>query len=91
MILFVTNIGLPFIKGQLEFIKPLSDQVLSIIETPDYSEELGSRENVKNSFSDLIKIWINKDKERILLFIDEQDRCSDKTVVDYLTLCNSFY
>lgn len=83
LILFVTNILIPFIKEQLAFIQPLSGRVLSFIETPDYKQELGARENIKSTLNKLLNVWIKGKNERVVLFIDELDRCSDKTISEF--------
>jgi len=83
LIMFVTNLLIPFIKQQLAFIQPLSSRVLSFIKLPDYKQELGSRENIKSTLKDLLKVWIEGRNERIVLFIDELDRCSEKVISEF--------
>lgn len=82
------NIVIPVIKSQLKVAKPLSDMVVSNIELPDYSKDLGIRENIKNDLTDLLEVWLKKDKKtkgyerRLVIFIDELDRCSDKGITE---------
>ncbi|GCD11313.1 KAP family P-loop NTPase fold protein [Clostridium tagluense] len=82
------NIVIPFIKGQLKIVKPLSDMVVSNIELPDYSKNLGIRENIKNDLTDLLEVWLKKDKKtkkyekRLVIFVDELDRCSEKGITE---------
>jgi hypothetical protein len=79
------NIVVPFIKGQLKIAKPLSDMVVSSIELPNYSKDLGIRENIRN---DLLEVWLKKNKKtkkykkRLVIFVDELDRCSDKGITE---------
>ncbi|MFA9559292.1 P-loop NTPase fold protein [Evansella sp. AB-rgal1] len=83
LILFITNIFIPFIKQQLEFLKPLSSRVFSLMKTPDYKKELGARENIKSNLNDLLNVWTRGKNERIVIFIDELDRCSEKTISEF--------
>lgn len=83
LIMFITNLLIPFIKQQLAFIQPLSSRVLSVLKFPDYKQELGSRENIKSTLKDLLKVWIEGKNERIILFIDELDRCSEKVISEF--------
>lgn len=84
----VVNIVVPFLKSQLKIAKPLSDMVVSNIGLPDYSKDLGIRENIKNDLTDLLEVWLKKDKKtkryekRLVIFIDELDRCSDNGITE---------
>lgn len=82
-IMFITNILIPFIKQQIIFIQPLSNRIISNIELPNYKQNLGFRENIKDSLNDLLKAWINKEDQKIVIIVDELDRCSCRTISEF--------
>ncbi|SCX80665.1 KAP family P-loop domain-containing protein [Paenibacillus polysaccharolyticus] len=79
----------PFVKKLVFVIKPLSNKLLHQILIPDFKAKLGSREEVKHSLDKLIKIWLKKD-ENIVLIVDELDRCSEKTIVEFFSALQLF-
>lgn len=91
MLLFFTNILVPIIKKQLEFIKPLSEKVDKFFNSIDYTKYLGARETIKADFRDIIDIWLKKEKRnnknifknKIVVLVDELDRCSEKTITEF--------
>ncbi|WP_239617692.1 KAP family P-loop NTPase fold protein [Cohnella mopanensis] len=90
--LFITTfvqLIVPFIKKVLFIIKPLSSKVLQHMLIPDYKAKLGTREEVKQSLDDLLKIWLKKN-ENIILVVDELDRCSEKTIVEFFSALQLF-
>jgi hypothetical protein len=89
-ILFVTNVLIPFIKEQLKFIQPLSNRIISNIELPDYKKDLGSRENIRESLDSLLKAWISESDEKIVIMVDELDRCTDKAIFEFFNALQLF-
>lgn len=91
ILLFFTNILIPLIKKQLEFIKPLSEKVNKIFNLLNYTKYLGIRETIKEDFKDIIDIWLKKEKkndnyvyeDKIVILVDELDRCSEKTITEF--------
>lgn len=84
-----TQLIVPLIKKIMFIIKPLSNKVLKQILIPDFKTKLGTREEVKQSLDKLIKIWLKKD-ENIILVVDELDRCSEKTIVEFFSALQLF-
>ncbi|UOK62186.1 P-loop NTPase fold protein [Paenibacillus sp. OVF10] len=80
----------PFVKKLMFIIKPLSNKMLHQILVPDFKAKLGTREEVKHSLDKLIKIWLRED-ENIVLIVDELDRCSEKTIVEFFLHFNCSY
>lgn len=91
ILLVCTNILIPLIKKQLEFIKPLSEKVDKIFNLIDYTKYLGTRGTIKEDFKDIIDIWLKKEKkndkdiykDKIVILVDELDRCSEKTITEF--------
>ncbi|MDQ0885017.1 hypothetical protein QFZ81_000105 [Paenibacillus sp. V4I9] len=78
------NIVIPFIKKLKFLTKPLSEKATNHMLIPNYKRKLGTRENIKDDLKDLIDIWLkDKKEERLVLFVDELDRCSEKTIVEF--------
>ncbi|MCC5909728.1 MAG: hypothetical protein JJT76_04755 [Clostridiaceae bacterium] len=90
VVMGIINIVIPFIKNQMKTAMPLSDMVINKIELPDYSKDLGYRESIKEDFKDLLEVWLKKQKksdlydERLVIFVDELDRCSEQSIVELL-------
>lgn len=85
----VFQVIVPFVKKVMFIIKPLSNKMLHQILVPDFKAKLGTREEVKHSFDKLIKIWL-KENENIVLIVDELDRCSEKTIVEFFSALQLF-
>lgn len=91
IVLFTTNVLIPFINKQLEFIKPLSEKVNKIFKLGDYNNYLGTRETIKEDFEDIVDVWLKKEiinnktvyKDRIIILVDELDRCSEKNITEF--------
>ncbi|UOK62195.1 KAP family NTPase [Paenibacillus sp. OVF10] len=56
---------------------------------PKYKLKLGVREEVKESLNDLLKVWLKED-EKIVILVDELDRCSEKTIVEFFSALQLF-
>lgn len=98
-IMLLTNIVIPFLKKQLEFVQPLSDRLITNMELPNYREDLGIRENIKDNLQTLVNIWLKKvrsgeedceHKERLVIMVDELDRCSEKVITEFFEALQLF-
>lgn len=90
--LFITTIAhvlVPLFKKLSFIIKPLSSKMLEHMLIPNYKEKLGTREEVKDSLDDLLRIWL-KQNEKIVLIVDELDRCSENTIVEFFSAIQLF-
>lgn len=86
MIILISKLVIPIGKQLLQSAVPLSEKIINNISLPNYFNKLGERENVKRDLSILVKAWINrgkKKKERIVLIVDELDRCSEKGIIEF--------
>lgn len=84
--ILITKLLIPFIKEMNEASIPLSQKINSNLALPNYMEKLGDREYVKRDLTILINAWLNRKKEsdkRIVLVVDELDRCSEKGVLEF--------
>lgn len=89
-IMFLTNVFIPFIKKQMSILQPISETIISRFKSPNFKNKLGFRENIKSSLDDLLKVWINSEDERIVIFVDELDRCSSATVAEFFDALQLF-
>lgn len=83
VILLITNMIIPWTKKALSASVPLSQKVLSKISLPSYIETLGTREQISSELAILFKSWIPKNNQKIVIFVDELDRCSDKGIAEF--------
>lgn len=86
IVVAITKVLLPTVRGLLESAVPLSEKLVNNIKLPNYVVKLGERENIKRDLSILINAWISKRRgksERIVLIIDELDRCSEKGIIEF--------
>lgn len=80
---------LPAFKKMHFLFKPVSAKMIQHMLIPNYKAKLGTREEVKGSLSDLLNIWINNN-EKIVMLVDELDRCSEKTIVEFFSALQLF-
>lgn len=73
----------------------IDKEFLKCFKTPDYNEQLGFRKEIKDLICYTLSYLSNKGKKRIVLFIDNLDRCSFsniKQIIDaisqFLEICN---
>lgn len=65
--------------------KPITVEMLSLIEKKDEKEELGLMPKIREDISFLNKFFVdNKLNTKIIIFVDNLDRCPDDTSVDVL-------
>lgn len=85
-----TNIVAPMLKKIKFFSKPMSEKIISQLKYPDYKDLLGTREKVKESLDVLIETWTKKRGDKIVIMVDELDRCSEKTIVEFFDALQIF-
>lgn len=86
IIILITKVLLPTVKALLQSAVPLSEKIVNNISLPNYVDKLGERENIKKDLSILVEAWLNRRKnsnKRIVLIIDELDRCSEKGIIEF--------
>lgn len=83
ILLFTTQIIIPSTQKLLSVSIPLSQRILGRIELPSYIETLGTREQINKELDILFKVWIPKPNQKIIIFVDELDRCSSKGISEF--------
>lgn len=91
VLLLVTQLIIPWGKRFLSATIPLSKKVISGIQLPSYLEVLGTRESVSKELEILFKAWIPKDNQKIVIFVDELDRSSEKGISEFFEAIQLFY
>lgn len=91
VLLLVTQLIIPWGKRFLAAAIPLSKKVISGIQLPSYLEVLGTRESVSKELEVLFKAWIPKDNQKIVIFVDELDRSSEKGISEFFQAIQLFY
>lgn len=58
------------------------DYIKRITQKVSYADHLGMQHEIQEELKSLLKAWIGKSDKRILLFIDDIDRCSEDKIID---------
>ena len=91
IMLLLSKIVFPWAKKLLETSIPLSKKVANIFKLPSYVEVLGTREQVAKELDILFQAWIPKENQKVVIFVDELDRCSEKGIVEFFQSIQLFY
>lgn len=86
IIILTTKLLVPITKKLLQSSVPLSEKIINNISLPNYVDKLGERENIKKDLSILVDAWVYRwrnQNKRIVLIIDELDRCSEKGIIEF--------
>ena len=83
ILLFTTQIIIPSTQKLLSISIPLSHRISDKIKLPSYIEILGTRERIIKELDILFKVWIPKPNQKIIIFVDELDRCSSKGISEF--------
>ncbi|AZK47496.1 KAP family P-loop NTPase fold protein [Paenibacillus lentus] len=85
----IVQLSVPFFKKIQVLLEPLSVKLVNNMMFPNFRHKLGNREEVKESLDDLLKLWLKKN-EKIVIFSDELDRCSEKTIAEFFSALQLF-
>lgn len=71
------------------FYQPLKSTFLSYISQHNYQEVLGLQSSIQKELTDLVKRWLkkypsDKERKRLLLFVDDLDRCQEEKIISVL-------
>jgi len=77
------NIIGPLLKKIILLKQPMSIKIVEQLKYPDFKEKLGSREQVKEILDLLTSTWIKNDEDKIIVMVDELDRCTEQTIVEF--------
>ena len=91
VLLLFSRIIYPFGKKLLETSIPLSKKVNNTFKLPSYVENLGTRERVKEELDILFDAWIPRKNQKVVIFVDELDRCSEKGIVQFFQSIQLFF
>lgn len=62
----------------------VSDLIANYGKTKNYSNHLGFQNEIEKELRYLINSYITKEEERLILFIDDLDRCDEKMIIDIM-------
>lgn len=91
IILVITQIAIPMIRKALDLSIPLSKKILSGFKFPSYIEILGTREKITQELDLLFKVWMPRKEQKIVIFVDELDRCTEKGVCEFFQAIQLFF
>lgn len=77
------NIIGPLFKKIILLKQPMSIKIVEQLKYPDFKEKLGSREQVKEILDLLTSTWIKNDDDKIIIMVDELDRCTEQTIIEF--------
>ncbi|NVK63789.1 MAG: hypothetical protein HWE22_04345 [Flavobacteriales bacterium] len=71
------------------FYQPLKSTLLLYISQHNYQEVLGLQSSIQQELTVLVKLWLknheaNKERKRLLLFVDDLDRCQEEKIISVL-------
>ncbi len=71
------------------FYQPLKSTLLLYISQHNYQEVLGLQSRIQQELTVLVKLWLknheaNKERKRLLLFVDDLDRCQEEKIISVL-------
>lgn len=90
IIIFISCIAVPWMKKLLSASIPLSKKVIDALKMPSYVEQLGTRERVSDDLKILLKAWLPKNNQKVVIFVDELDRCSEKGISEFFQAIQLF-
>lgn len=90
IIIFISCIAVPWMKMLLSASIPLSRKVIDTLKMPTYVEKLGTREKVSEDLKILLKAWMPKENQKVIIFVDELDRCSGKGISEFFQAIQLF-
>lgn len=84
------------VKGYDSYNKSLKG-FCNYFKFPDYSEHLGFREEIEKDLDEILNNWLGKvenekerEKGRLILFVDDLDRCSPKKILQVIDCIQIF-
>ena len=84
MTLFLSISSLFLLKDFFDFVKnslySISDLILNKVKKPDWSKELGFMNEIKKEFFDFINPVVKKYDYKLILLIDDLDKCSIENI-----------
>lgn len=83
------------ISNMKEYFSNNKERFLTQLNYPNYKQYLGTRERVREDliiFRDLIikQIELKETEKNLIIFVDELDRCSDKTIINFFSSIEAF-
>jgi hypothetical protein len=88
---FIATIGIPgvlYLFKLYRIYQKNENTVLELInyygKTKDYSNYLGFQNEIERELKYLISSYMTRDNERLILFIDDLDRCNEKMIIDIM-------
>lgn len=82
-IIAVSKMVIPFLKTAISSSIPLSDKIVGKMKLPSYVEVLGTRAEIALDLNVLFDAWLKKEADKVVIFVDELDRCTEKGIVEF--------
>lgn len=91
ILLLITQIIIPWGRKLLSISIPLSEKIIGRFKFPSYIDVLGTREEVASELDILFKAWCPNKNQKVVIFVDELDRCSEKGIREFFQAIQLFY
>lgn len=73
---------IPLLKNAFNMSIPIVNKIGKLAILPSYVDVLGTRESISKDIKVLLKSWIPDDDERIVIFVEDCDRCSVSGIME---------
>ena len=83
IILAITQFIIPFFKTSISASIALSNKIVGETKLPNYVDKLGVRAEISSDLDILFDAWIGKKEGKVIIFVDELDRCTEKGVIEF--------
>ncbi|SCW61970.1 KAP family P-loop domain-containing protein [Lachnospiraceae bacterium C10] len=81
----------PIVSKSLNTAIPISNKIGAFANLPSYSDIFGRRDKIRTDFKVLLKAWLKeKNGEKIIIFVDDCDRCSEDGIMELFEALHLF-
>ena len=83
LLFFLTSFSIPMVKIMLSSSVSLSSRIKGTFKLPNYIQDLGSQASITEEIELLLGIWLKNENSKLVLLIDDLDRCDQKGVLEF--------
>lgn len=83
IVILISKVIMPMFNGLVSSSISLTNKIIGAMKLPDYVESLGTRAKIEKDIGLLLDAWIPHKNQKIIIFVDELDRCTEKGVAEF--------